>query len=434
MSSRDLGLDDFLNDRTGGGVDAKFLSKWNKRVPPQVDVAFHRGSPVATKVFRHNLQRLVPLEDKITRKRVVKVWSDNAVCRESEDVLKKQNKRDPDGVRLLPPQHCGICKMLEHVRSLVAVGELSWVDPIFRYMGDEEEVVIHAGGLYNAYGQWDKLSDAEKAEVVEAKIKPRESWKENANAKLNYIFRVAEYGKPDLGIQIAIETGLLGDKVKKVIRDKMESDGDDEGNPIKNPYVVRWKKVAEAKTFNDSYDANAMPKLKLDETMMELITNAKSPDISSLTEPHNPGSVRATLETHCLVDLPWDQLFDAKAEAPAVKQRPAQAQVPGKVERKQEPEPEAEFGCDECGEAMKASDTKCKSCGHEYEVEKEEAPPPPPKKALPKRSSAAKAPEPEAAEPPPAKAAKKPEAKAASKPAPIEEPADEVENDDDLPF
>lgn len=423
MSSRDLGLDDFLNDKSGGGIDAKFLSKWNKRNPPQVDVAFHRGSPVATKVYRHGLQRLVPLQDRTTRKTVVKVWSDNAVCRETEDVLKKQNKRDDDGGRLVPPVKCGICKTIEYVRSLVARGDLSWTDPVFRFKGDEDTVVIHAGGLYNAFSR-DDLTDAERTEIGDANIKVREAWKENWMAKMNYIFRVAEFGKPDLGIQIAIETMLLGDKVKKVIRDKMEAEGDDEGNPIKNPYVVRWKYLPDEKVFSNKYDANAMPKLKLDAAMMELITNAPSPDITPLTEAHNPASARATLETHCLVDLPWDQLFDAKAAPPEVRPRPTQAQVPGKAK---EPEPEAEFGCDECGAAMKASDTKCKGCGHEYEVEKEEEPPPPPKKELPKRSSAAKAAP--AADPPPKPAAKAP---AKAKPAPAEEPA--AEDQDDLPF
>lgn len=428
--SNELSLDEFLGHRTSGAGNTNFLGKWKDRDSKSVDTWLHTRSPIVV-VWRHAFPRLHVLTDKQTKDSVTKVWSGNYVCHEAEDVLRRQYKRNDDGTRVAPPTKCGACKLIEHIRYLVDSNELSWVDPVFKFEGDEDEVVLNAAGLYNGFGA-DDLTDKQLAEMKKHGIYRKDAWKQNAYAKASYVFRVVDHDHADKGVQVAVEPALLGDKVKQVIRDTMDSRGTDEGNPMKNPYAIRWQHRPDEKEFGKKYHAVRMEKLRMTPDIAQLIRETDPPNVDNLTAKHNAKSLAAMLEKACLIDLPWTKLFDLDGAAAGEEEEPnddhvthhgVRAQVPAAVESDDEM-----FACDNCEQPIKASDAKCSHCGQEYDVEP--AAPPPPPKPLPKRSAASKA----APAPKAAVGGGGTPAKGKLKTKPIEPEPSDTGEEDDLPF
>lgn len=425
----DMDLDDFLAHKTGSAGGGKELRKWkdNKasgETPARsVDIVLHRQRGSFASVWVHSLPNLVVLEDKQTKRSVTRVFGRDYVCHENEDTCRK-HKRHYWGYDDAPVvERCGICKFGDWLYAQVVEGRLSWVDPVLRFEGDvsEETKVIHAGGFYGVFGST-KLTDVEKAELKEARISPKVSWQENSLVAAKYLFIVAEHQKPDNGLQIAYESSLLGDRMKTLFKEQMEIHGREAGNPMSNPYVIRWKHDPDAEEFGKRYSALAIPRLPISDRLMDLITNGKAPDKSHKTDKHDPRTVRAILERHSLIDVPWDDLFGlGRAEAPAERSHEVRGNPPARepAPPAEDPKPPTMFGCDECDKPMLATATTCPHCGHKYEVE-EEKKPEPPKPTLPKRSTAGK----------PAAAAPK-SVMASAKPAPQPEPDDGIE---DLPF
>lgn len=424
MSDMINSVDDFLShsnaERSG------FLSKWKKNTPPKVNVFLHtRRLPTA--LWQHGFPKIFTKEDKDTGEMVTHVWGGKFTCHETEAVLLKQYKRDNDGERTHPPRSCPMCKLVETVRSMVEEGQLSWTTPIFEFEGDisEESQIIHAGGLYNAFGQRDMPED-KKREMKKAGISPMEAWKENALAKMSYIFCVVDTSAVNQGVQIATETSLLGDKVKEVINDAMEDQGKEQGNPFLNPFCIQWEYKPDEKEFGKKYRARRMESIKLTPEIAKLI-RGEAPDLSNIVAPFNPKILRASLERYCLVqNIPWDHIFDGAREieeepTTSHKQSAARTKLaaPPATLGKLPPTPAAKppvlsededdiVECDGlqgvggCGEAMNINDAKCGHCGFVYDAAKlaAEAPPPPPPAKLRKRGEAKKS------APPPPVAAK----------------------------
>ena len=433
-----LALNDFLGHttKTGGGKTG-FLRGWRKRTPPAVTVFLHRKSPIVA-LWQHNVPHIYEQKDEggsVTRRVFGGSWN----CLESEAVLTKQYRRDRDtGERLVPPVVCPICRMMEALRDLYEQGAIGFADSLFRWEGDDpqETQVLSYGGILNQYGS-DRLDDTEKAAMAKARISLKEAWKENLFAKCNYLFVVADADDPETGIQVAVETTSLGDHVKECIRNQMVSLGEEDGNPILNPYALRWEHNAKAAEFSKKYKCIAMPKVVLTTELAELI-DGDPPDISGITRPGNITTLRADLEAHWVgkVGLDWDAIFgpaeaagfgqahegeEAPEEAPAAPavapraapraQAPAAAkaapaapqaapQAPatpvgntsvteGRKRKPAAPEPAPEpapnlqetIPCDECGHPMLKVDTTCAQCGAEYEMDASDAPAAPPKAA-----------------------------------------------------
>jgi hypothetical protein len=413
--AKEMGIDDFLGHRTSSGGGSNFLGNWKKRegdskrtpvpLPPaSVDTWLHRKCGIVS-IWRHNFPRKVVKEDKDTKEKEIKFWSGNHVCWEHEDLLKQQFKRDRDtGRRIAPPKVCGICKFLEWLQEQVAEGNISWTDEAFRFEPDEDDpIILHVGGMYGAFGAKD-MSDEQKKELRKAKIFLTDAWKENVNAKASYVFRVVDHDNPDKGVQVAIETALLGDKVRLVINDSMSSLGSDEGNPLKHPYAIRWTHRDKEKEFHKKLHAQRIDRLELTDEIEALITDTDPPAIDHVTKRFDWRKVKAEMMEHCVleVDVPWDDLFAAHEseseeddEAPESEKPKAKSNgkhIPPTVKSKKKPEPEEEemLACDECDKPMKASADECPHCGHKYDVAGEEEEKPEPKK-LPKRSEARKA-------------------------------------------
>lgn len=338
-------VDDFLKHRSsarGGG----FLKNWKKREPPRFDAWMHTACiPLA--FWAHNFPIVKTIADKNSDDGKTVVWGENYVCHEQEDVLKAQYKYDGDGNREKPPMHCPLCRMIEEIRTLVDEGKLSWVKPVFRFEGDEDERVLRSGAIYGAYDR-DDFDDDEKAELKKAGIKFQGMdgvWRDKAMSKCSYAFAVVDNDAPGDGVQITTETTLLGEKVKGVIEDTRESLNDDDmGDPFKNPYCIRWIHAPKELQFNKKYAAKRMESIKITPEIDALIHSKPVPDLhKQCATPFDIPTMRAFLEEHCLINdlLDWDDIFNVPG-AKKSKKRPADDDAEEAAPPKKKPRPVAD--------------------------------------------------------------------------------------------
>lgn len=365
-----MNLDEFLGHTSTARGGGKILN-WKKRNPAQIDTWLHTRSSIIA-LWRHGWPRIVEIDRDGEQTR--EVWGGNFNCWESEDVLKRQYKRTDNDDRLAPPQVCPICLLLEYVRGQVRAGKLSWVEPVFRFEGDDPEAaqVLTAGGLYNAFGG--DLSRQEVADLRRAGIRRDEAWKQSCMAKCSYVFSIVDQTEPEKGVQTAIETTALGDAVKRVIRDQIDALGANEGHPLKHPYAIRWQYKPNEVEFSKKYHALAMPKVVLAPEIRELIFDSPAPDIGAIVGRGNVASLRAVMESHALIDLPFDRLFaaaEAQEQAPSPAPAARRAKAPAKAEPKEPTYPPGTviMPCDACGAEMAETDDTCWKCGAKYELD-----------------------------------------------------------------
>lgn len=397
-------LDDFLS-YSNRGEKTKYLSKWKE----DGSIIVWLSRLIAPRrLWRHRLKRIAELKDKTTGATEKKIWSDNYVCLEPEDILKDQNLTNKlTGMRKRPPHTCPNCLFAEYIREQILTGKLDWLAPVLKYETDDEEVVVHAHGMFG-YPKADKLSDAQKKQLKEAGIYGKDSWQEDMRAKLNWIFVCAEHNHPENGLQVAIEPALLGDKVRAVIKKAIEAaevvtPGDGTaGDPFKNPYPFKFSyNDAEGIAFGDKYDATGLQGVKPSPEIEKLISEDPPTEaVENLRARPNLAQLRENLESHCLLkNVPWDRIFQ-----PAYDLYKENGWPIGEVQKLQTNEDvilagganvqseiakpaEDVYQCDDCGHDMLASETKCKGCGRDY------APPPaPPTPVKKSRSQASTAP------------------------------------------
>lgn len=464
-------MDAWLKSSPGKGSSGGKIAKWKE--DGQLDVWLHTKRLPMT-IWRHSFPTTVVMEDKETKEKVAHIWSKKYTCHESEDVLDAMWFRDRDtGERKNPPKRCGLCKFNEWLWQQVKLWmdthewdeeKKAWketkkgggkgIDPCrtaFKFVSEakeEENITLHVAGICGIFGKKDPNPDLVEA-MKASKIRGTEAWKENTLVKAEYVMCIVNNDKPGDGVQIAIETKGLGEKVKEVIAKVYKSQ---DINIQKTPYCIRWEFDKKAE-FSKMYDATAMMKIQPSPRILKLI-RGEAPDLTQIKEPFNQQTMRAILEKHCLLkNVPWDDIFPSKDEekvwekednAEAAKdaaddeeteeESDDNADEESTVTDDDEDEDEDEddekgekVACDECGKAILMSDAKCPHCGHEYEVaaaeEEEEEPP----KKLRSRADIAKEKE-KAATPPAKKAAAK---KAVKKKA---EEEDEDDEDSEIPF
>jgi len=451
-------LDEFLNhqpsDRGGG---ASYF-KWIKRNPPVAHVWLHTGARILS-LWQHGWPRIVDRTDKESGEKVLDVWGGSWNCWEPEAVLRRQYHRDREtGERRAPPSVCPMCLLIERVRTAIDQGQVSWTDPVFRFdVGSSNDRVLHAGGLYNAFGKNDLTQD-EIAQLRDARIYRKEAWKENAMAKCAYVFTIVDNDAPGEGVRVALENSGLGDKVKAAIRDQMTRLGTDAGNPIRSPYCIRWEHHPNEERFDQKYRAIAMDKIPLTAEIKSLICDSPALDTTRVTMPGNVAQLRSVMEQRwCGPDglVDWDEIFSAaeslektrngggdatsfdyganvaasapRAPAPtpqAAKESAVKAGIYIGIPKMPDQPPASSddelVACDDCGQPMNANDSACPRCGRVYdEPPAEEPPAPAPVQQLRSRSAAKEA----SIAQPAAVVAAKPAARAAvAKPAPKRAP------------
>ncbi len=458
--SQGMSLEAYMNHSTRGGGKSNYL-KWDETAT----IWLSCRSSIFT-LWRHPWTRVEVVENKDTHEKSSEIWGDKLGCFEVESVLTEQYRRDRDtGERDVPPQVCPHCKMIDDVymrcrdgnavgleliekrrpglkdltsedvdavdAELLKRGLMWFLSPLFEFRGNirdwrtkavvADRKILHAGGIFNAFGN-KNLSPEWKALMAKVSrerggpIFSKNAFQQNSQAKCEYLYVVVDNEHPERGLQIAIETSLLGDKMKTEIAKRMKSMGREKGNPILHPYAFEWKNDrTEGQSFDKLYDATALETMKPTAAIEKLIRDTAPPDTSRDTAKFNLRTHRARLEKYAapagkLLDL--DRYFEAALRlgldkepapqepehgAPEVGRQPVAPQAARQAPAPTPPaaDDEAEFGCDailangqECGAPMKASDPVCPACGFVYDVVKEPEPPPPPKPALPKRSAA----------------------------------------------
>lgn len=429
-----MAIDDFLNHRTGGSRGG-YMKSWKK--DGRVNTWMHTARlPMA--VWKHTgFPRIVLLEDRQANEQVARVWSGDYVCHEREDVLRAQYDLTPKGEREDPPLYCPLCRLVDCVRRLVASGRLPWHKALFKFTGDveKETLTLHAGGLFMTRKMVDDLDEEEVRDAKKQGLVVKEMWKESGYAKAEYLFCVVDDAHPEAGLQKTFERPSLGDAVKDVIAKERESEGAEDGDPTVNPYAIQWqyRKDEEPKKM---YAALRMRRLELTPAIEALITGP-APDIRSDIKPFNVVEMRAFLEQHALVKLPWDEIFkveereeEEESEPPSerrpaaptakraaskprreepeeleepepsrsVKAKPAKPEAPkGPKKRgapKREPIPDDDdpkaVACEQCGKAMWDDAHECphEGCGAQYDAQFKLIADEEPKKAPPRRRAA----------------------------------------------
>lgn len=395
-------VDDFLNYRgsEGGGGGARRTKSW-KKDPGHINLWLHTKQ-VPCSVWIHPFVEVVVRTNKDDPRDVKKnVWSREHVCWEDESVLKKQRFRGPDGKREHPPKTCAWCLLIEAVRDLVEDGKLEDTDVLFRFEGADdpsENRAFHAGGLT---AMWPRdMNPEEKQRLSKSGIYASKAWQESAVAKLNYALAGVNNDNVEAGVTVSLENQLIGDKVKKVIRDEIQS-REEMGNPFINPYCLRILARPEEKKFDEKYHVLRIDKYKLTPDVEKLIRGEK-PDLSKFTTRFNPTDLRAVLEKHATEKarrvIPWDAIFAPSLRAAASRpepEQPSQAEIDRAVASNKSdlaPTAAAPAGdpCEVCNAAMAKGQLKCGNCGEEYQDDgADEAKPAPNKEAIAQAYAAA---------------------------------------------
>lgn len=314
-------FDDFMGHRGANVGGGRRLKGWKEK--GKLDAWLHtKRLPVG--VWRHSFPKIIITEDKESHDPVTLIFPVSLVCHEDESVLREMYKRTPDDEREVPPEKCAFCKLIEHVRKKVRDDEMRWTDPVFEFKGatnPKQNIILHAGGLYNAFGNR-KMSPEDKKDLKKHGIYLTEAWKENAMPKLSYVFPIVDNDNVAGGVQITVESDLLKQKVVGIIAKERESEGVEDGDPTKNPYCIRLVYRENEEDFKEKYDALRMRKIGITDEIKRLVTGTP-PDLTDFITPFNPATLRSLMEKHAVVDWSdeeWDEVFDgveAKEEVDA---------------------------------------------------------------------------------------------------------------------
>ncbi len=372
-----LGLDQFLTH--GDSAGRKFHANWKEK--GEVTVWLSTRAEMAYAAWSHPFV----MHDTYTNKEdeeVAVLRFPRFVSPDPEVVHMSQHFREKDDgdVLQIPPVKDPFLILREYLRFECEDMPLNQV--IFRWENPMEKAR-------------EKVIEWNKGEISRLVKRGQSNYGHSLDTKLDYMFVIVDDNKPDDGLQISRVTKMLGDKMKTVIGEEMESNGE-KGNPLLSPYAFRWK-YDENANMADMYRAFRFNQAKLTDKIREAIESKEYPDPSPDTVPKagDKSKIRAAMEDAAQVDLPWERLFvdewdddegSSKSEPKKESRTPevnTKTKDEGKPQRRRkkvkepEPEPEVErIKCDDCDNMLLPTDAKCSKCGAEYEVDEDVAPAP----------------------------------------------------------
>lgn len=304
-----MSLNAFLGHRTSGG-SGEFLEPWRDK--GSVKIWLHTKAGFHA-LWNHNWPRVITVKNKQSGEDELRVVSSRFVCHDPETVTRKARYKDDDGRREHSPIRCPICFMLDWISAEVAAGRLDWCAPVFRFEGDGDEernVTLHAGGMIGLYGK-KEISKEELQQMKKAGVSRKTAWREKIEVRCQYLFQVVDDADPSAGVVKALEAGDLGDKLKEELRKEIKKRGE-KGNPGINPYPLLWEYDEAEEQFGKKYKVTAMSDDRPSKTVLRLIQGPKL-DLTKDVTPGNCIQLRAEMEQHALIDLPFDEFF-AEAE------------------------------------------------------------------------------------------------------------------------
>jgi hypothetical protein len=388
-----LGLEDFLNYDNSGG--RRSFLKWKKDGKATIWLAVNANYAYAAHV--HNFPEIRSVKPKRDEEGEEhdELWTSRFVSPDSEEINKSQHFRDDDGFLKIAPRLDPFLLLREWLRHEC---DLPLDAPIFEFVDPVK-------------GTTERWTRGVLARLMKG---GRKEWNHDLSSKLEYTFLAVANASPADGVQIVRGPKLLGDKVRRMIKNEIESNPGGQGDPKKFPYAIRWTYDENAKSPMDSYDSSRFNAAPLTEAIREAINTPadKLPDVEQdmTPRPGDKARIRAAMESAAVVDLPWDRIFvpawvnesrnddDEAEERPArtpnvetkksvqqtqqTQQKPAVVQQTKPAEsttqvgqsrrKKAEPpkvvEPER-IKCDDCDYMMLLTDAVCAGCGAKYIVD-----------------------------------------------------------------
>lgn len=316
-----MDFETFMTYEGAKGGGGGFLSGWkkNEKGPNgtgSVTVFLHTVS-WAVAFWLHNWPRLVELEDKETKEKVLKIYGQRWGCHEREVMCQKQHFRDKvTHRREYPPEVCPICTVVDTIGALYLTGKIGLTTPVFHFEGTTESVTLTVGGLFGRYGSKD-LKPTEIRAMRTARISRDEAYKEDMRAKLKYLFLVVDPHHPEEGVQKAFEGQALTNAIKKAVvdtRKRLSTKGRAEhSNPVVYPYPFEWG-YDDSKDFADKISVVALQEdsgtYAVPDDVLKLI-KGEVPDISRDIAVGNCFELRGQMEAHVCDDVKKFLDFDA---------------------------------------------------------------------------------------------------------------------------
>lgn len=323
------------------------------------------------------------------------------VSPESDRVCEQQyfrESKESDSPMKVPPSLDPFLLLREWLRNEINSGRMSPEQIVFRWKNPK------AKDNQNPIIEWKAghLSRLEK--------RGRMTGMHSLDAKLEYIFLLVDNDAPDQGVQQYISTKGLGKALRDEIQRQIKSDGVEEGNPLLNPYALRFVYNPNASSPNDFYSVGRYNRARLTDEISELIHSQNYPDVERICKPRDDEKllIRSAMEAAAEIELPLDLLFntgwqtenpysddDTEPQTPSVDSsvdsedsgdepeieplaRPDEDEEP-KVRRRKKVKKEENppvrrkrkkvktIPCDDCGFQMLETWNSCPSCGCEYE-------------------------------------------------------------------
>lgn len=131
------------------------------------------------------------------------------------------------------------------------------------------------------------------------------------DTKYEGIYLVVVDGEVGKGLRIAREGKLLCEKIRELVRDEIDSNGVDAGDPTLSPYAIKCIYTKDASPAN-SYRAIRYNSAEYTQEIYDLITKQDDlPDIAEMVRVQTDDDVkiRAAMEAACQIELPFDLLF-----------------------------------------------------------------------------------------------------------------------------
>ena len=297
-----LGLEDFLNQSQRGGK--AILERWKEA--GSIIVWPHVGAMIASQGIMRRFSHTFLIEDEVEdkdrpdRMKMITRYP-RFVCPDSDVIADAGAKwRDKktgvhnaltDGPRVVTDPFIIVREHLFHMvkNDLLSTDQtvFSWADHKTR--GRIEWMAGHITGHVE---------------------RGRDNFGANLDAKCEYIFIVVQNEDPGAGPTITFETKTLGDAVRKLFKDEMESNGD-KGDPRSHPYAMKWTYDKHAKTPALSYTAARYNRAECSDAIWDAMNTEEWPDASkyAVAQEGDMEKIREALEKATQIDLPLDEIF-----------------------------------------------------------------------------------------------------------------------------
>lgn len=295
--SSGLDLNQFLTNSSSGGGRGRgqWLDDWGKRNPPAITIWLHPAAKIYP-VWEHQFVEVGEKKVEGTDRKQPCLRFPNYVGPDRPEVYESQRFRENGLLRVLP-----------HLDPFIYLREwLRWC--VEREVISKETVVFEwvDYARNNAPIQW---KAGRLAGLVE---KTNFDWSHTLDAKLSFLFTVVDADALTAGAKLTRETSLVGELTQKVMKQQMEAKGVEAGNPILNPYPIRWKYNPQEQVFGKKYDAFRFEQPGYEYTPEVYdVFNREFPEAEPYSKPGDGDlvKVRAAFEQAQQITMPLDLIF-----------------------------------------------------------------------------------------------------------------------------